>query len=214
MSDAENKKTLKQGLEAASAFFSPENLAKLKITFNGDVALMVIDVQKQFCDPQTNYKRGSFETNLIATNIQDASTAFRKASIPVYAVHFGTKAKTAAEVDFHHFAPTPKDTLISKITNSAFEGPNNQTNKTLSDDGRKLLLMCGFNLSACVMTTAIDAVTYGYDVCVLEDLTGNDGSNRHCNKAIDIQIMKDSGVTFASSAEALRAIMAAKAPKP
>ena len=43
--------SLPQQLKDTAAFLEPENLAELILKYEGEVALLVIDVQKGFCDP-------------------------------------------------------------------------------------------------------------------------------------------------------------------
>lgn len=178
--------------------------ASIKNAFNG-VALLVIDVQKQFCDPSTS-QRGSFETNMIAKRIAQLAPEFRKAGIPVYAVHFGLPADNASEVDFHQFKPAAEDTLISKLSNSAFGRRGNQTAKKLHADGRQTLLVCGFNLSGCVKETVLDARRAGFDVRLLTDICGNDNSNRRCDPEADVADMVKKGAIVDSAERLLKTL--------
>lgn len=195
------------------AFFSPENLRDIPLTVDkipGDTALLVIDVQKEFCDPRK--KRGNQETDRIAKRIQSVIPAFRKASIPTYVIYFKGDNDVLAKlgrIDFHHFTPDPADMLIAKNRDSAFQG--SPIGDILKRHNRTKILTCGFNLNACVYETVIDACKNGFEVSVLEDLVGNDNRNGSAYTPKYVRNMKNLGVMFSSSDEALRAVRSANA---
>lgn len=162
--------TFNDELKKCMEFFKPENLEKLSIKLD-DVAVLVIDVQREFCDSHGD--RGNAETEEVSARIQSIIPAFRKAGIPVYAVYFSDEgALPADDVDFHKFRPAPEDTLVAKDNDSAFAGSD--IGDLLRRDHKTKLLTCGFNLSACLKDTAEDALEEGFKVCVMKDLTGND----------------------------------------
>ena len=76
------------------------------------------------------------------------------------------------DYDFHRYFPTEEDTEIIKTSDSGFEDTN--LDDVLKIDGKKNLLVCGFNLCACVYSTAADGVARGFKVSVILDLSGND----------------------------------------
>jgi nicotinamidase-related amidase len=198
--------SFKEQLEKVSDFFKPENLAGKKIKYKGEVALLVIDVQKQFCDPKG--ERGNNQTRKISERIESLSSEFRKAGIPVYAVYFSYRELPISEIDFYKFTPQPDDKLVAKYMDSAFSGSD--IKKTLKKDKRKLLLTCGFNLSACVMSTVLDARKAGFDVCLLRDLSGNDKKNKHLDADDNIQAMLENGVSVEESTKVLGLLKAKK----
>jgi len=171
--------------------------------------LLVVDVQKEYCDPEAWQRRGSKETEVVSERIQSLVPEFRKASVPVYAVYFSLQgAKPASEVDFYKFMPDDKDTLIAKSTNSAFKSSN--IKEILEKEHKKLLLICGFNQAACVRETVLDARKAGFEVCLLDDLAGNDRlTSYYRDKAA--QEMLRAGVVFASSEQVLKQL---HAPQP
>lgn len=200
-------KNLKAQLEKVSAFMQPESLAQQNLRYDGEVALLVIDVQDTFCNP--NRDRGTAATEEIATRIQSVSPAFREAGIPVYAIYFSyDKPKNPADIDFYKFTPVANDTLVRKTSDSAFDGSDIE--QTLKKDGRKLLLTCGFNLNACVVDTVMDARRLGFEVCLLEDLTGNDAKNDPEHAPRHLKAMHERGVTMENAANALSQIKAHK----
>ncbi len=179
-------------------FFTPENLKKQTIRYEGDTALLVIDVQKEFCAEQNVIDRlllhdrsGNRETEEVAEKIQSIVPEFRKAGIPVYVVYCDFAA--SRRPNFHKFKPASGDMMIPKSTNSAFAV---QTFKDiLHQEGHENLLVCGFNLNACVMDTAIDGVRLGFNVSVLRDLCGNNSPNDD-EPAYCVNEMRNSGVTI------------------
>jgi nicotinamidase-related amidase len=189
--------TFREQLKKVFAFFSPENLAAQKVKYEGDVALLVIDVQREFCDPDG--RRGNAETAEVSKRIQSLVPEFRKAGVPIYAVYFSEeKKKNASDIDFYEFTPHPDDVLVAKNADSAFKGSN--IKKILQRDKRKTLLTCGFNLNACVKSTAMDALIEGFDVCLLRDLTGNDNGNDYSNITNDtLTKVRDMGATIEKS---------------
>lgn len=161
-------------LNRVNEFFKPENLAKQKIKYEGEIGLLVIDAQIKFCDPEG--KRGNQETKRISERIQSLMSEFRKINILIYAVYFSREEiEDPEKIDFYQFKPDLEDKLIRKTADSAFRGSS--IKEVLKEDKKKLLLACGFNASACVRSTVLDAKESGFDVCVLEDLTGNDQWN-------------------------------------
>jgi nicotinamidase-related amidase len=200
---------LKKQIEKTSAFFEQDNLAKQILKYKGEVALLIIDVQKQFCDPETG--RGNAETVEISERIQSLAPQFRKAGIPVYAVYYSWQKEKASEIDFYKFTPERGDKLVVKNDTSAFAGGN--IKRRLKKDKRKLLLACGFNLSACVLRTVVDAREAGFDVCLLRDLSGNDARNEHLDTKDNIQEMIENGITITKSAKVLKLLKTTPAPK-
>ncbi|MCE9507433.1 MAG: cysteine hydrolase [Alphaproteobacteria bacterium] len=191
--------TLQEQLEKVSAFLRPENLAQQTLKYDGEVALLVIDVQKMFCDPEGRY--GNAETEQVSKRIQSLVPEFRKAGIPVYAVYVAFEPKDISEVDFYEFSPHQDDVPVRKVETSAFKGSD--IKEILQRDKRKLLLTCGFNLNACVRETVEDARDAGFDVCVLRDLTGNNKGCDGNNAEIHVKCMKAKGISFTKSGEAL-----------
>jgi len=189
-------------IKNTQAFFEPDNLATLILKYEGRTALLVIDTQREFCDPKHPHKRGNEETVTVSERIQSLVPEFRKANIPVYAVYSSRNGeRPAADIDFYKFAPRKEDILVAKDTDSAFWGSD--IKEILEHDDKKLLLVCGFNQAACVLSTVVDARDLGFKVCLLEDLVGNDNRNRYC-KDLATNQMKNAGTVMASSQAVLR----------
>lgn len=164
-------KWLKEKLNAVADSLNGEQPVKVDALaaahMPGDLALLVIDVQKQFCGTKGLEEK--------AARIQTRAAEFRAAGVAVYAIHYTEDdeigAEDPAKIDFFKFRPRPQDKLIRKTEMSAFSGSDIES--VLRRDGRKSLIACGFYTSACVRGTVLDARSAGFDVCLLEDLTGD-----------------------------------------
>lgn len=202
---------LARQIRKTRAFLEADNLAQLTLHYKpSDVALLVIDVQAEFCDPDHREGRGNAETVAVSQRIQSMVPHFRAAGVPVYAVYYSKNGveKPAADIDFFHFKPAANDTLVAKPENSAFF--KTKFEEVLQRDGKKLLLACGFNQAACVSDTLRAATALGFNACLLEDLTGND---RDCGyyKTYATIDMERADVVMSSSHEALQHIYARRA---
>ena len=172
-----------------------KTVASLASDHEGNVALVIIDVQRQICDPE---ERGTDETVAIAKRIRSIVPAFRAAAVPVYAVY----SNAIHEHDFFKFIPAESDTLVIKNYDSAFKAT--KLKELLEQEGKKLLLVCGFNRAACVMTSVVDARKTGFDVCLLKDLTGNDCWNAEADNNFAEQTLKYSGAVMTTSQDVLK----------
>lgn len=203
----------KTKLKSVFDFFRPEVQANTKIKLDpskGDVALLVIDVQREYADPAQG--RGNRETRQVTRRINSLIPAFRAAGLPAYVVYFSDFEKKPEDIDFYMFRPNPEDKLIAKDHDSAFKGSN--IDKILKSDKRKTLLTCGFNLNACVFKTVMDARDHGFDVVLLRDLTGNDNENDRSQTQERLAEMQKRGVTFMNSLDLLEDISAFKKDAP
>ena len=142
--------------------------------------MLVMDVQRRYSDP--DMARGNKTTDKTASKIAELVPLFRQAGIDIYYTYTPVSVAghsediNTAEFGFHRFKPdATTDTAVPKTSNSAFQGSN--INTLLRQNGIKHLLICGFNLSACVKDTAMDAHDYKYDVTLIKDLTANDNYN-------------------------------------
>ncbi|MFH1157279.1 MAG: cysteine hydrolase [Pseudomonadota bacterium] len=168
-----------------------------------EVVFVVIDVQNQFCIPGAG---GNAQIEAISERIQSLAQEFRKAEIPVYAVYyFDDMKKKASEEDFYKFTPDKNDISITKTESSAFQGSS--IKEILEKDHKKRLVVCGFNLSSCVLNTVMDARKAGFEVWLLQDLTGD---NDHFiykdtrSKEDSLRKMQAEGVVMTTSEKVLR----------
>ena len=158
-------------------------------------ALLVIDVQKEFCDPQW---RGNDETISIAGQIATLAPAFREAGATLYAIYISS----VPERNFHRFIPDEEsDIIVPKDDESAFRGSNIQT--LLKKNGHTHILACGFNLSACVKETAKDACKKKYDTTLLKDLTGNGRVDISRDVNTELSYYRKTGCRLASASDIL-----------
>lgn len=200
-----NLKPMTDRLKKFGRFFMPYFLQPAPIplnTIDGDTALVIIDVQHTYCNPAQG--RGNDETVRVSKRIKSLSAEFKKAGLPVYAVYFSatTPVSGKSKIDFFEFTPDTDDFIVTKDTDSAFD--SGDLHRFLQAHGRKKLLVCGFNLAACVSKTCIDAVTIGYDVELLRDMSGNDKQNPHGKTlAPHVRHMRDKGVRLTTSHTAL-----------
>lgn len=165
-----------------------------------ETALLVIDVQPEYCDPRK--ERGNDETDHIAHVIDSLAPIFRKAGMTPINV-FMNKDKNAEEIQFYRYRPDKGDTFIAKKTDSPFQ--SSAIDDTLQVHKKQKLLLMGFNLVACVMHTALDAKFYGYDVYVVIDATGNDNKNLSAGENVDknLRYMQQEGIHFIRSGDAI-----------
>lgn len=196
----------KTKLKRVLAFFRPEVQAETRIKLDiaeGKAALLVIDVQREFADPAGD--RGNRETHRVAKRLSSLIPAFRAAGLPAYAVYYSEEGKKKPQdIDFYLFRPAENDTLIAKDQDSAFRGSD--IKKILQADKRKTLITCGFNLNACVFRTVMDARDNGFEVVLLEDLTGNDNDNDRGKTAGRVAEMKQKGVRFVNALDLLEEV--------
>lgn len=197
-------------IKSVADFLEEENLRRTPLRYAaapGDVvlptdfALLVVDVQKEFCDATTG--SGTPETEAVAKRIAELVPEFRAAGVPVYLVYLAQNEKKPQDIDFHQVTPAPGDTLVQKWANSAFE--NRKLAPQLNSPRRKTLLLCGFNLSACIPDTGIAARKEGFDVWVMPDLCGNDREiQTHPVQAL--QNLQDAGARFRNADDVLKSL--------
>jgi len=172
-----------------------------------EVALLVIDVQSEFCDPDK--PRGNGETYYISKKIKSIIPAFRKASIPVYAIYM-TETKSE-DLDFYKFVPEANDIIIRKPEPCAFKNSYPDLKTSLKRNGIKTIIACGFNKNGCVRETLVAARRKGFNAFLLEDLSGNDNENRsnsvlHRPNSIANDEMEFYNVKFINSTQLLKDI--------
>jgi nicotinamidase-related amidase len=194
-----------KGFNAAAAMKAVMLLKAANDNNGSDLAVLVIDVQRQFCDPEHEEGRGNQETVEASERIAAAIPKFRSAGIPVYAVYFDTTMNRHPDlVDWYKFRPAYSDTMVPKNNMSAFK--SSCIEELLLEKGHKTLLACGFNRSACVAETLIDARSRGFNVIVLPDLTGNDRVNKVRTEEDDMEMFADMGINILDSGTALQNI--------
>jgi nicotinamidase-related amidase len=171
-------------------------------------ALMIVDMQAQYCSPWS--RRGNRETRDAAARIMRAVPQFRAAGIPLYPVYLAdapdawmaqVRAQHPQGLDHYKFHPARHDRVVLKNRNTAFY--DGTLAPRLRGDGIGTVLVCGFNLNACVRATACDAAAAGFDVRLLEDLCGNDNDNRHFSGTWAVRDMARRDVAISTAAAEL-----------
>ena len=195
---------LQNELKRIDEFFAQDNLAQTTIRYEvtpAHAALVVIDVQREFCDPLR--RRGTRKTDEVSKKIGTLLPAFRAASLPVYMVYSAQQEQRRKSIDFYNVKTAKSDTIVRKQTDSAFQSGTFKTQMFNSSNTH--LLVCGFNASACVMQSVLDGIRRGYSVDVISDLTGNDRLNCE-NVGAALERMKAKGARIVHSDDVFKAL--------
>lgn len=168
-----------------------------------ETALVIIDMQQIFCDPAQAIPEGggNMATRAASQKISSLIPHFRNAGVSIYPVYFCDEDET---IDCYKYTPTDEDTVVLKDRCSAFAGGDIEA--VLKNDNKKLLLTCGFNMSACVRATVEDARKSGFEVCVMDDITKDGVGYTQKENANAQRLMRNSGVTFSHSNQVLEAL--------
>lgn len=157
-------------------------------------AIVVIDVQNDFCHPDGRQARQGQDVQRVQTTVDRIAglvAAARAVSVPVVWVWTTHAAQTdtpewlarhddpAREqscqagswgAEFYQVAPAPGEVLVEKHRYSGF------TRTTLDDElsalGRRSLLFCGVTSNTCVESTLRDAVCLDYRATFVDDCCG------------------------------------------
>lgn len=151
-------------------------------TLPRNTALLIIDVQKGFDDPQW----GPRNNPQAEENIGQLLEMWRRSSRPVIHVqHLSTEPHSPLRpnqpgCDFKDIAkPLPHEPVVQKQVNSAFIGTNLQEH--LDQEDLTTLVIVGLTTNHCVSTTTRMAGNFGYKTYVVADATatfdrlGHDG---------------------------------------
>jgi nicotinamidase-related amidase len=181
-----------------------------------EYAHCIIDVQREFCDPQYDgfeprNNRGTERTKKTAGHINNVAAAFRAASVPTVIVYFDhcLYEKPVAGGGLYRLEAKEGDIFVPKNHNSAFRSASYRHDyesfgKILREHGIKNLMISGFNLNSCISDTVLDALKDDFKVCVLGDCVGNDGAIYRKGTRARIREMMEQGAVFARSDAALR----------
>jgi nicotinamidase-related amidase len=164
-------------------------------------ALVLIDIQKQFCD--VTQKRGNIDTENTCKRIASVIPSFRAANLPIYCIYFSYSEIDVNEVDFHHYEYAQSDILIRKTEDSAFVGYGDPFKNILTENNHKNLLVMGFNATGCLLATVSDAQDHGFKCTVITDCISND---KYCLSDIAEPLAKVEGLKFVPSSYALDAL--------
>lgn len=158
-------------------------MTKLSKTFGGKpsgtnllarTAFVAIDVQREFCDPLHESKRGTAKTQDIAGRIGRFLPDIKKTGMLTVSTYFNTGNLGVESSCGGLYKTSHIDWQINlpKQHNSIFA--ETYISDSLKSVGCSNLVFCGFNAGACVRESVFDALSLGFDVTVLSDLIGQD----------------------------------------
>jgi nicotinamidase-related amidase len=137
---------------------------------SGTRALMVIDVQRVYMEPEPMVTSGGDDLIEKCAGLIDKA---RSAGVPiVYVQHRSDDQPDDPELIGVHpkLAPKTGEPVIQKRFGSAFF--KTDLERTLADLGAKTLYVCGLATFGCVNATVMCAVCMGYDTVVVKDAHG------------------------------------------
>ena len=168
-----------------------------------DFVVLVIDMQKRFCAENIDLHPTCDKISSIIPKFRAAGCAIYGVYLPEQTLNDITKTyERIAPPDFFNWTPDPSDEVLKKETGSALR--SGDTARKLEQSGRKNLVIIGFNTSACVQETVLDALNkkYEYNVFVVSDLTGDNFGEMTKNAAL--KEMEQKGATVITSDRALK----------
>lgn len=161
-------------------------------------ALVVVDMQHDYCSPGFYIDRAGYDTSRLSEpipRIQRALAAARRAGMRViYTRHGrlpGSASTTAAPGEpgweiVHALRPEPMDSVIEKSTCSAFV--SGELDRLLREKGIRNLALCGNTIDVCVHSTLRAAVDLGYECVLLGDCCGAVNAELHAWSIASVQI--------------------------
>lgn len=155
----------------------------------GDTALLVIDVQDEFCNPIR--EKGTRFTHNTAQRIANMIEEFRAEGVRIYSFYYRLPHEKG--IDPYLYEPQGKDMVFRKTCDSAFQGTSIE--RLMNDANVKTVITCGFNLSACVYETVLDARKCKFDTIVVSDLVA-DGQGVERTSVTAVREMKKEGAKF------------------
>lgn len=157
----------------ALAEFLGVDTVDFKLVSPASCAHVIIDVQKEFCDP-FHGMRGTFRTHRKASKIARIKPAFARAGVRTVVVYFGEEHEGLEEAcgGFHKITIDENDILVKKNRDSAFEGSNIE--EILKQHGIDTLFISGFNARACVRSTVLDGLQRHFNIALMADCIGQD----------------------------------------
>lgn len=176
-----------------------------------DYALVIIDVQKAFCDPNCYDKEqynefsdglnATSHTDKMAGEIDRITKLFRKHSIPVIIVYYGNKDFSLEENDKLHRL-TEEDTDIPVIKNDDCAFSSSNLDDVLEDVGTSSFFLMGGNISSCAGVSGKTGLRRGYNIAVLSDGVYEDGMAEMMIPAF-LNSLKEAGAVITDSSTIL-----------
>ena len=205
----ENSEMARLSFKSLASFFGKEKL-DFKLIEPHEYAHLVIDVQRQFCDPSYSVS-GTKTTDNIARGIARLTPLFREAGIPTYMIYKQRWSEPSEQAwgGFHRVKPAKGDVVFGKHMHSAFEYTD--LGDQLRARGIKTLLVSGFDIECCINASVQDALREDFNVWVLKDCIGNGGRQMPGYLEGYFKLMTDNGAELMHSSEAVRRL---QQPKP
>lgn len=164
-------------------------------------AVLLIDVQKEFCDK--NSLRGNEDTERMSAYIAQRIPEFRQEGLTIYAIGVESEYIPDDQQEFHNYVPAQDDVKIRKPVTSAFHEDADDLETMLKDANHQNLLVMGFNTNSCVKLTAMDAQKLGFNTWLVVDCTGNDAMSGEGKTKQHVSKMVQGGTNLVSSEQAL-----------
>jgi nicotinamidase-related amidase len=142
------------------------------LTLHGNIALVIIDVQRGFDDP----KWGKRNNPNAEENIARLLACWRRNALPIFHIqHCSTEANSPLRLGSvgneikQAVAPVAGETVIQKTVNSALIGTDLE--QQLRSSRIETLVLVGLTTDHCVSTTARMAGNLGFNTYVVSDAT-------------------------------------------
>lgn len=173
-----------------------------------DTAVLVIDVQNDFCHPDGALgpkTGGEMDCNQIISTINKTLNSLREKSVDIIFIrtvhsrwtnspNWTARKSNTKEMpvcipdswgaDFCGVSPMQNELVVTKNRYSAFHGTN--LDLILRSLGKRNLLLMGFMANVCVESTARDAFQLNYSVYALEDCIGAAGKKEFESAMLNI----------------------------
>lgn len=202
--------------------YAEQGWGQSRIGFGDRTALVIIDMQHDFVDPDSPSTCAPMAQERIPA-IQELLAAARRVRIPV--VHTqglvkpdlsnvglwkGTAKRTGrcqvegtrgAEI-IPELAPRPGEHVVEKTRPSAFFGTD--LHERLQKEGIDTLFLAGASMSGCVRATATDAFSYDYRVSIVRECVVDRSEHLVATNLFDVQAKYADDITLAEAVEHLR----------
>ena len=202
--------------------YAEQGWGQSRIGFGDRPALVIIDMQHDFVDPDSPSTCAPMAQERIPA-IQELLAAARRVRIPV--VHTqglvkpdrsnvgrwkGPAKRTGrcqvegtrgAEI-IPELAPRPGEHVVEKTRPSAFFGTD--LHERLQKKGIDTLFLAGASMSGCVRATATDAFSYDYRVSIVRECVVDRSEHLVATNLFDVQAKYADDITLAEAVEHLR----------
>lgn len=196
-----------------------------------NAAVLVIDVQNDFCHPEGAQAKKGIDISAMTSvvpNIQRLIDEARRAAVPVIFIRNGNTNWTISEAwmnkkggagtshlcqegtfgcQLYKVQPLPGEALVIKYRFSGFIGTN--LDLILRNNHIKTLIMSGVTTNTCVESTARQGFMMDYNIVFLKDCTATHRREEHEATLHNI----DLNFGFVRSSDDLFKIWSAQAPK-